>query len=148
MMDEIEATIVRDDGSVIVPEDAKFIVPKTPEIEQAIEEEKAAKESGEEQASKPDSEKTPEEIAREAKGALVKVLIDKTGLGANIEFTEEEKNILATANEIHLAELEDQFFWTLYTPPNDRISLGYCTSTVGAFHLVPINSTYRIEWKF
>ena len=126
MMDEIEATIVRDDGSVIVPEDAKFIVPKTPEIEQAIAEEKAAKESGEEQASKPDSEKTPEEIAREAKGALVKVLIDKTGLGANIDFTEEEKKILATANEIHLVEIEDQEIATAeYDRPDDDEDMSF-----------------------
>ena len=107
MMDEIEATVINDDGSVTVPDDAKFIVPKTPELEKAIAEEKATKESGEAEA-KPNSAKTPEEIANEAKGALVKVLIDKTGLGANIDFTEEEKKILATANEIHLVEIEDQ----------------------------------------
>lgn len=104
MMDEIEAVTVTDDGTVIVPEGAKYIYPKTAEIEAKI---NAAKESGTE-SDIYDAAEIINESKGQYKDGLVTVVIDKTGLGSDFAFSEEEQEKIQKSTAIHLIEVEDQ----------------------------------------
>lgn len=118
MITEIGAVTVDDNGVIHVPEGAKYIVPKNPEILAKVEAQKAAMESGEYQAYQtPDntelkaetsSEYSEKAARKEKKDQLVKILIDKTGLGANFTFDEEETKAIQTSNMIHLVEVENR----------------------------------------
>ncbi len=52
-------------------------------------------------------EKTEEEKKAELKKQVINILIDKTGMGADFHFTDEEKEKLTVSNEIHVTEVED-----------------------------------------
>lgn len=52
-------------------------------------------------------ENTSEEKISEEKQNIVNILIDKTGLGGDFKFTEEEKEKIISANEIRLKEVEE-----------------------------------------
>lgn len=52
-------------------------------------------------------EKEPEPEVSEKTKQIVKVLIDKTGLGADVYFTNEEKEKLSIATEIRVKEIQD-----------------------------------------
>ena len=53
------------------------------------------------------AEKTEEEKKAELKQQVINILIDKTGMGADFHFTDEEKEKLTVSNEIHVTEVED-----------------------------------------
>ena len=117
MITEICGVTVDDDGIIHVPEGAKYIIPKNPEIVAQVEARKAAMESGEvpqneeetENASSEGNTEDGEKTARrEKKDQLVKILIDKTGLGANFKFDEEETKAIQTSSMIHLVEVESR----------------------------------------
>lgn len=81
-----------------------FLVDKT-------DEEKAAPVTGaniDENAATPteDGEEAVEEMS-ESKRQVVEILIDKTGLGGDFQFTDEEKEKIFAANEIKLKEIEE-----------------------------------------
>lgn len=56
---------------------------------------------------KSESSETPEEKISEQKQNIVNILIDKTGLGGEFKFTDEEKEKIVAANEIRLKEVEE-----------------------------------------
>lgn len=70
------------------------------------------------------TDKTPEEIQKEQedeeKKKIVTVLIDKTGLGGDFAFTEDEREKLYMANEIRLKEIEDVNLSTLTVRKADK----------------------------
>lgn len=53
------------------------------------------------------AEPTEEEKKAELKKQVINILIDKTGMGADFHFTDEEKEKLTVSNEIHVTEVED-----------------------------------------
>lgn len=113
MLCEVNMTTLDADGNAIVPEGAEFIYPKTPEIIAEIERRKAQEEEGTTDAAG-DSPYAGQDLVgvddakRAYKENIVRILIDKTGLGANIEFDAEEKKAIEHANIIQLCEVEDQ----------------------------------------
>lgn len=116
MITEINAVTVDDEGVIHVPEGAKYIIPKNPEIVAAVQAKTQV--SGEEYPNTEDLDKKTETqndsvdaekaARKEKKDQLVKILIDKTGLGANIKFDEEETKAIQTSNMIHLVEVENR----------------------------------------
>lgn len=117
MITEICGVTVDDDGIIHVPEGAKYIIPKNPEIVAQVEARKAAMESGEVPQNEEETENVSSEgntedgektARREKKDQLVKILIDKTGLGANFKFDEEETKAIQTSSMIHLVEVESR----------------------------------------
>lgn len=115
LMIEISQVEQDADGNVIVPENAKYIVPKTPELvakkeqmEAAGEDTETPSETQETTGALSNAMEDPQIAARkEKKQELVKILIDKTGLGANFEFDAEEQKAIENSTMIHLVEVED-----------------------------------------
>lgn len=111
MINEIGGVTVDDNGIIHVPEGAKYIIPKNPDIVEKVEAKKASMESGNISETRDTTETTVTEDVenssrKEKKDQLVKILIDKTGLGANFKFDEEETKAIQTSNMIHLVEVE------------------------------------------
>lgn len=79
--------------------------PDTESTEQAPAEENKTEETA--PATEEVAEKTEEEKKAELKKQVINVLIDKTGMGADFHFTDEEKEKLTVSNEIHVTEVED-----------------------------------------
>lgn len=79
--------------------------PATESTEQAPAEENKTEETA--PATEEVAEKTEEEKKAELKKQVINVLIDKTGMGADFHFTDEEKEKLTVSNEIHVTEVED-----------------------------------------
>lgn len=130
MMDEISQVTVDEFGNVIVPENAKFIIPKPSDdemkrIRQKYEEEKENSngEMVEEPLELRSSELTDKEIDRFVnRKATINIIIDKTNLGANIVFSETEKKLITESDEIHITEVENVDLGTLkvdYDDTND-----------------------------
>ena len=117
MITEISGVTVDGAGIIHVPAGAEFILPKNPEVVAAAERKMAA-ERGElpegevDQDENTYSDVSPEDakaVARkDEKDRVVKILIDKTGLGANFSFDDEEKKEIIHSNVIHLVEVENQ----------------------------------------
>lgn len=110
MITEISGVSVDEAGVIHVPDGARYIIPKNPEIVAQAEAQKAA---GETQPENNPSETAETNTAvvderKEKKDQLVKILIDKTGLGANIKFDDEETKAIQTSNMIHLVEVENK----------------------------------------
>lgn len=119
------------DGVIRVPEGAKYIIPKTAETIVAVEAKKAEMNAGETPAETVNStetnveaEESNEELAKkEKKNQLVKILIDKTGLGANFKFDSEEIEAIQNSNMIHLVEVENKDLETVEIErPDDSLS--------------------------
>lgn len=112
MLAEIDAVVLDSDGNAIVPEGAQYIIARTPEIEAEIERRKERDASGKTDA-KGDSEYEGQPLAdvdaarKEYKDSIVRILIDKTGMGMNITFDDEDKKAIERANVIQLCEVED-----------------------------------------
>lgn len=79
--------------------------PATESAEQAPVEENKTEETA--PATEVAAEKTEEEKKAELKKQVINILIDKTGMGADFHFTDEEKEKLTVSNEIHVTEVED-----------------------------------------
>ena len=122
LMDELSATEIGDDGIAIVPEGAKYIMARTPDVEAQIKRIKEKEAAGE----SVDGETTYTDVDGYVKQAqkdnIVKILIDKTGLGANITFDDEENKIIQESEMIHLIEVEDQELTTVAfdSAPDDQ----------------------------
>lgn len=108
MICEINMTTLDSEGNAIVPEGAEFIYPKTPEIIAEIERRKAEDSVANGENGDGKELMDVDAAKREYKDSIVKILIDKTGLGANIEFDDEEKKVIERANVIQLCEVEDE----------------------------------------
>jgi hypothetical protein len=120
MLNEVTAVTFAPDGTAIVPEGAQFIIPKTQKVVEAMnklhEEEKAAEENKDKKDASNASAESPSEVedTRQAyKNNVVRIIIDKTGLGANINFDDEENKIIERANVIELHEVEAQELRTI-----------------------------------
>lgn len=79
--------------------------PDTESAEQTPAEENKSEETA--PATEVVEEKTEEEKKAELKKQVINILIDKTGMGADFHFTDEEKEKLTVSNEIHVTEVED-----------------------------------------
>lgn len=108
MITEVDAVVIGDDGGAIVPEDAIYIIPKTPEVIARMEELKKQQESGEDVAEQTSDIQEVEDAQQKYKDTVVRILIDKTGMGANIHFDNEESKAIEVADVIQLCEVEDQ----------------------------------------
>lgn len=127
MIREISETQILEDGTIIIPENARFILPKTDEVMARIKEQEEREDGDEDGMSPEDVEKT---IHKNVKERVVKILIDKTGFGANIEFDAEEKAAISTATQIHLVEVEDRNLQvTNVVRPDESVPLLQCIST-------------------
>lgn len=111
LMDELENTTIDENGNAVVPEGSKYIRTRTEEDGEAnsnkslATEGRAVEEAGDENLT--EEERKRKEIM-ERRSSIVKILIDKTGLGTNIEFDEEESKVIKETQEIHLVEVEDK----------------------------------------
>lgn len=77
------------------------------------------------QVSSNDTENVSENVVEEdQKSKSVKIIIDKTGLGTNIEFTDDERQKLAEANEIKLTQVEILDIASITTEKPDRSFTG------------------------
>lgn len=132
LIDEIEESHFDDNGKIVVPENAKFIIPKylVPDNKK----DKVTKLSGSNSNidaiitdDVPEESKTEDASPddKEEKDNIVKVLIDKTGLGADIIITDDEQKIIDEANEIHVIEVEDKELATLKTKRVDENDLSF-----------------------
>ena len=99
MMDELSEITLDDNGEPVLPEGAKWFVPKN-KIPENIQDLAAT------ETDKVEDVNASEED--EEKNKIVQILIDKTGLGANIELDENEKKIVDESTEIRLVEVEDK----------------------------------------
>lgn len=61
-----------------------------------------------------------EEVIDPVVNEAIQIIIDKTGLGADIHFTDEEKEKITSAREIHLVELENLDISTMTTVRSER----------------------------
>ena len=111
LMDELDGVWRDDEGIIHVPEGAEYIAPKNPDVIEKVEKIRAAEAAGEQvNESAPERRyvdgdtKEMENVVE--KGNIVKILIDKTGMGANISFDEEEKKAIQTSQMIHVVEVE------------------------------------------
>lgn len=119
LMNEIEAVTIGADGIAIVPANAKWIIAKTPEVMQKIQE---LKEQGGEGTTY-EANEVVDFDKENIKNGLVQILIDKTGLGADIKFDDEEKKYIQNANAIHLIEVEEQELKSIdVTRPDEDLS--------------------------
>ena len=135
LIHDISRVVVTESGEIIIPEDAPYILPKTEEVMQRI----AALENGEEndegETSTASNEILDEEsvvasIKKDVKERIVKIIIDKTGLGANIELDTNEQAEVYRANQIHLIEVEDKALKvTEVKRPDENIPLLDCIDT-------------------
>lgn len=113
MLAEVEETFIDEDGNVIVPEGAEYIIAKTPEVIAEIERRKERDAAGRTDAEgESEYEGMPlsdvDAARQEYKNTVVKILIDKTGMGANFTFDDEENKIIEKADIIQLCEVEDE----------------------------------------
>ena len=112
MMDEIDEVYVDEFGKTIVPENAQFIRAKE------TEEEKKAREIKEEENKDTDGDEPTEHVEgeeisledvkhHEERRKVINIIMDKTGLGREVLFTQEEQKVIDEANEIHITEVEN-----------------------------------------
>lgn len=114
MITEISMVYQDANGVVHIPENARWIMPKTPENtrHQTVNTNvtgtypEAVNVNG--TSVEVSSEAVLANARKEKKDQLVKILIDKTGLGANIKFDEEETKAIQTSDMIHLVEVENR----------------------------------------
>lgn len=99
MMDELSNITLDDNGKAIVPEGSKYFVAKDNV-------DKIPEKVNEENSSAVATDTSLEDD--EEKKKIVQILIDKTGLGANIELDENEKKVVDESTEIRLVEVEDK----------------------------------------
>lgn len=123
MMDELAMLIENEDGTLSFPNEYNplYIVPYTKE-------ELDKRNAGEEvKAINPDiiTNKQTEESDDESKKkyereSVLKIIIDKTGLGNNISFDDEENKYIEKSEEIHIVEVETKEMETIVYDRNDE----------------------------
>ena len=147
MMTEISSLIDNGDGTLSFPEGVtgKYVVPYTKEeVDELLNGQKvkplnsntiqkASDENTEENEDNEETRKDEPETDDAYKDAVVKIIIDKTGLGTdNIEFTEEEKKYIEQSKEIEIVEVESKELETLVTDKTD-ITLDSYLGTVNKY---------------
>ena len=107
LMNELSETKIVN-GQAIVPEGAIYIAPRTKEVEEQIKDIKEREANGEPVAETQEQPEATGDARLENKQNIVRILIDKTGLGADIKFDEEEEKAIHESSAIHLVEVEDE----------------------------------------
>lgn len=132
MMDEISRTVLNDDGTVTIPEGARFIRSKKElgENAQYMSLKDARVTTSGKLVNAPENTVQPEKVQGEVveentdsendvsvqddeKNKLVQVLIDKTGYGKDVIMNEYEDKAIRSATVIHLTEVEDRELKTM-----------------------------------
>ena len=108
LMDEISRVEIGSDGKAIIPPDCTRIITKEEAIQRKLKELEENKNNPDYEGSVDDVHDFYTEKKLEEKDKIVKILIDKTGLGANITFDDEENKAIMHASEIHLVEVETE----------------------------------------
>ena len=122
LMMEIDSVVFDADGKASIkyeddngnPAEPKYIrlrTPEDPEFDDEVIKKDITPPTNEEliaEAHKKEAEEDPDSVVSEETKKIVQVIIDKTGMGSNIEFTKEEKEKLIEAHEIQLKEVEVQ----------------------------------------
>lgn len=130
MMDEISEVYVDEFGKTIVPENAQYIRAKETEEEKKARELKNA-ENGDEKA--PEDEKY-EEVSEETiqhykdRHKVINIIMDKTGLGREVLFSQDEQKEITEADEIHITEVENLELDAMdveYDDSGDDFDLGF-----------------------
>lgn len=148
MMTDISAVVLDPEtGMATYVPPSEYIIARTPEVDVEIERIKAKENAAENSENTEEAGETPEEkenasysdveqyIKEAKKDELVHVIIDKTGLGANITFDNDEEKVIQSTSMIHLVEVEDRDLRTVsYHKPEDGSSFlklldGYQLST-------------------
>lgn len=121
MMTEVAATTIDPEtGLAIVPEGSIYLVAKTPELEEKYKKIKEKLENGEELTEEEMGTAEPLRENAGYKNSLVRILIDKTGCGADIKFDDEESRAIKRAEMIELVEVENQELETFDTVRADE----------------------------
>ena len=119
MMDEISRVTFDDEGNGIVPQGAKFIrskndLPKNAKTTTLSEASNEESSENEENASENIEEMNDATIdVDQEKESIVKILIDKTGLGRNFDLNDDEKKVISESSEVHIVEVEDKELGTM-----------------------------------
>lgn len=113
MLAEVNEVSFDSDGNTVIPEGAEFIIAKTPEVIAEIERRKEMEAKGTVDAEGDSTyEGQPltdaDAAMQKYKDGVVRILIDKTGMGINIDFDDEEKKIIEKSTLIQLCEVEDE----------------------------------------
>lgn len=133
MMDDIEQIqIDPDTNEVTYIPTSRWFVPRTPEVEEEMTRINSEKGTGVDSADEKYYDVNAA-VKKHQKDTLVHVLIDKTGLGANINFDEDERSKLAESSLIHLVEVENKGLEMVeFTKPDPNTSF---MDAVGAYQL-------------
>lgn len=126
MMQEISQVYIDDNNEVVIPENAVFVTKKgtggdfTPrEISGDEEEIRDNNINNDEPETVNLKDITDEELEKKRKReTTINIIIDKTGLGTDIEFDDREKKLLSSSNEIHVTEVESLELETIQTDFN------------------------------
>lgn len=117
MMSEIDAVEIKEDGTVVVPENAQYIVAKDDAIDmkkEEIKEEKKKEEETAEPVTVKAEDVTDDTLKKaEERKAKINIIIDKTGLGRDVVFDAKEEKLITESNEIHVTEVENLELETL-----------------------------------
>jgi hypothetical protein len=110
LMDDIsQVQVDPETGEATFVPNSKYIIAKTPEVLAEIEKLEKNKAEGIEPEEGQQEYLDATEVMNDArKQNLVHILIDKTGLGPQITFDDEEKKAIQSTNMIHLVEVEDK----------------------------------------
>ena len=111
MMSEIDSVTVDENGNVIVPEGAKYIIPREVAHElkkEELKEEEIKEEESKEPVTMKAEDVTDEDLEKaEKRKTKINIIIDKTGLGRDVAFTDKENKLITESNEIHVTEVEN-----------------------------------------
>lgn len=109
MMIELDSVTIGEDGIAIVPPDSVYFIAKTPELEEQYKQMHEKMENGETIAEEERLYDNGESYVKRAnKDTLVRLIIDKSGLGGDFTFDDEEKKAIEETKVIHLVEIEDK----------------------------------------
>ena len=111
MMSEIDSVTVDENGNVIVPEGARYIIPREVAHElkkEELKEEEIKEEESKEPVTMKAEDVTDEDLEKaEKRKTKINIIIDKTGLGRDVAFTDKENKLITESNEIHVTEVEN-----------------------------------------
>lgn len=127
MMDEVSAVTFDENGKAIVPEGARYIIPKDAvkgngEVTRLVNQDQGDES---ETTTEPVTESKANNDEDDEKNKIIEILIDKTGLGANIELGENEQKVVSESTEIRIVEVEDMELKTARVKKDEDIDLSF-----------------------
>ena len=115
MMDELSKLIKNPDGTYSFPEgyEGKYVVPYTKEELEKVNSGEKVEAINPNIVNKSTENEDSDSDEDDEKREIVKIIIDKTGLGNNITFDDEENKYIEKSEEIHIVEVESKELETI-----------------------------------